>query len=185
VMVLVAAVMTVSQYRDPSIPNRLQLHSPISHLAFWTTALVYLVLLSGVLVAEPGAIERCVGWPIAHPQMISEGALGGYQVLRRALEVFATVLILALAYRITRSPEASRSTRRFIWILLVALGLAWLLGWALLIFGFQLGLLIAYVTAAVVLYSALVVITVCVALPTNERAPSASRLRPGRYSTPL
>jgi hypothetical protein len=121
-----------------------------------------------VLVAEPGAIERCVGWPIVGPQMISAGALGGLQILRRVIEVFATILIITLTYRVVRLPEAPLGIRRFAWIALVALGLAWLLGWALLIFGFQLGLLIAYVTAAVALFSALVILSVLTAIPSTE-----------------
>ncbi len=164
-MVLIAGVMTVRRFHNPSIPDRLQLHSSISRLAFWTTVLVYSIFLTGVLVAEPGAIERCVGWPIIGPQMISSGTLGGLQILRRVVEVLATIMIITLVYRILRFPDSPWGTRRFAWITLVALGLAWLLGWGLLIFGFSLGLLVAYVMAVVVLYSALVIITVHAAIP--------------------
>jgi len=52
---------------DPARPDRLAFSGPFARLALAALASVYLVLVSGVLVADVGSLARCLGWPSTAP----------------------------------------------------------------------------------------------------------------------
>jgi cytochrome c oxidase assembly protein subunit 15 len=98
---MVAAAASVC-YTTPGLPGRLSLRRPFARLAAATTVAAFALLVSGVLVADTGSIERCLGWPLL---------AGGYSSLllgRRLLAAAVTIMIVALVWQAWRTQRNQR-----------------------------------------------------------------------------
>lgn len=95
---LVAAVL--STYK----PRRVYGRSAFTMLAYITTALSLVVILSGALVRGSGATLACTDWPLCNGELLpfSQGALATIHVLHRLIVValgLSLVFLLAAARR--------------------------------------------------------------------------------------
>ena len=63
-LVLTATVVAFAYRADPSLAGGLSGRHAFARLTFWTLGAIYLVLVSGVLVAGKGSLTRCLGWPM-------------------------------------------------------------------------------------------------------------------------
>ena len=75
----------------------------VAGLALTTSATVYVVLVSGVLVSRPGALMRCLNWPGPVGLGMPEDLFGWLYLLRFSLGVLASVLIVALVAQVWRT----------------------------------------------------------------------------------
>lgn len=163
-LILTATVVATTRYRAPTSGSALSLRNPLARLAAATLLLVFVVLVSGVLVAQSGSIERCLGWPLYRGGGLP-GDLRGWLLLgRRLLATLATLLLAAVAIRGWQvSPERARVRRAAL-----ALGLLLLahlvIGLLLVTVGFQTLLLILYVATIVAVWAMLVVTLVAAAV---------------------
>jgi heme a synthase len=101
-LMVAATVVAFARRQDPGLPDGPALHNPLARLALGTLILVFVVLVSGVLVAASGSPLRCLGWPLyggAWP--VAEGRQW-LQVARGALAVVAGASVLAVAVQAWR-----------------------------------------------------------------------------------
>jgi heme A synthase len=91
------AILAFDQALRPSLTNG------FTRLAMATTATVYAVLVSGVLVSRPGALMRCLNWPGVVGLGGHEDLFGWLYLLRFALGVLASVLIAVLVVQVWRT----------------------------------------------------------------------------------
>jgi len=54
----------VEAWLDPALPDRLTFHTSFARLTLSALTAVFLMLISGPLVADVGSIARCLGWPL-------------------------------------------------------------------------------------------------------------------------
>lgn len=101
-MVTAASGMS-ARFRLAKEGLRPSLTSGFAVLATVTTATVYTVLVSGVLVSRPGALMRCLNWP-GVVGLGKPGDLYGWLYLARfALGMLASVLIVVLVVQAWKS----------------------------------------------------------------------------------
>jgi cytochrome c oxidase assembly protein subunit 15 len=166
-LVSTAAVVAFAHRADPSLAGGLSGRQAFTRLVFWTMVAIYLVLVSGVLVAGKGSLTRCLGWPLWRALAID---LPGWpQLVRLVLASVAGLLVIAVVV------QAWRTQRRSQGIMVVAnvVGLLFLL--EMLLGALMLGgnitffMLIIYVAAAAALWVMIVVLAVIAGF-TEERA---------------
>lgn len=183
-LALVVAAAVVGRARRGAagpIP-RLSWRSPTGGLAAGAFAATYGVLISGVMVAAPGSIVRCLGWPLTGGGAMTAhaGAAGaGARLLLSVLAAAGVVLFAVQAWRVRRArpgllPMAAAAAG------LLAAEIA--LGAALPGLGYPMGLRVVYVALASGLWALLSAATVQAGLPApapaEVQAPAGAAAHP-------
>jgi heme a synthase len=105
-LLMTAAVVASARHSNPGLPDRLAFHQPFARLALVSLILVFVVLVSGVLVAGSGSPMRCLGWPLyAGGWPVAEGRQW-LQLARRVLGGIAGVSIIAVVVQAWRHPRS-------------------------------------------------------------------------------
>lgn len=161
VALIVTAAVKASRrtYRSiaSDLPDRKAFYA---RLALATTALVYVVLVSGILVAGKGSITGCLGWPL---YSVKQFQLDGHAVansLRLILSLAGVGMLVALfvlARRNKRTRPLAYRTARWVGLAFLVEALVQVL---LLGFGLLVPLLVIYTLVAAVLWASLVALTV-------------------------
>ena len=102
-LMVMAATGVSARFRSPDQVLGPSVTSGIVRLALLTTATVYAVLVSGVLVSRPGALMRCLNWPGVVGLGRPEDLFGSLYLLRFALGALASVLIVVLVVQVWRT----------------------------------------------------------------------------------
>jgi len=121
-MVTAAVAVAVNQARSEPV-DRLSLGSPFTRLSLAALIAVFVVLVSGVLVARPGSVVRCIGWPGAAGLSAPQDLFDWLQLGRLGLAAAASLLVLALviqAWRTQRSRPVLVRNTTVVGILLLA-----------------------------------------------------------------
>jgi len=145
---------------QPDLPDRLAFRSLFSRLALAALVVVYGVLASAVLVAGPGSVTGCLGWPLYSPAVFQADSLGAGNVLRLLASLAGIGLLIALLVQALRAGRQRPAIRRSARLLLAVVLLEAVLQILLLVFGFETGLLIAYTVTMAILWGLLVALTV-------------------------
>jgi cytochrome c oxidase assembly protein subunit 15 len=163
-LMVTTAVIAHARKFHPALPDRLSFRNPFARLVLATVAVVYGVLVSGVLVAGKNSMTACLGWPIYSPQLFQMDSLGPGNILRLLLSVAGILLIGTILAQVWRSrrerPVVFRTAR---WVMAAFL-LELIIQALLLIFGFKVSLLVAYTVTAAVFWGLLVALGVGVGL---------------------
>jgi cytochrome c oxidase assembly protein subunit 15 len=159
-LMITTAVIAHARKFHPALSDRISFRDPFARLVLITVAVVYGVLVSGVLVAGKNSITACLGWPIYSPKVVQADSHGVGNILRLILSVIGVLLIvmtLVQAWRSRRErPEVFRAAIRVLAVFL----LESLLQMLLLAFGFKVSLLVAYTVTAALLWGLLVALGV-------------------------
>ena len=148
--------------------GRLSLSCPFVQLAAVTTVTTFALLVSGVLVAESGSIERCLGWPLYAGQSAQASGYGSLLWWRRLLAGAVAIMVVTVVV------QAWRTQRRQGPIFSAALGVGGFFlvhtatGVLLVTQGFSLLLLVLYAATVTAVWALLVAVVVLAGL-----APSA------------
>ena len=102
-MMVTASSGVSARFRSPEKDPRPSVTTGVAGLALTTSATVYVVLVSGVLVSRPGALMRCLNWPGPVGLGMPEDLFGWLYLLRFSLGVLASVLIVALVAQVWRT----------------------------------------------------------------------------------
>ena len=162
-MVTAATVARARQFR-PDLPDRLTFGSPFARLVLATIAVVYAVLMSGVLVAGKNSISACLGWPVYSPRLYQLDSHGVVNIFRLILSVVGIVLIVATLVQVWRSRRSRPAVFRTARWVLAAFLLEALVQALLLAFGFKVSLLVAYTVTAAVFWALLIALGVSAGL---------------------
>ena len=95
-LALTATVVAFARHADPTLPERLLFHSAFAKLTLWTLVAVFMVLVSGVLVAKSGSLVRCLGWPLYGGQLVPVDVHGWLRAARLLLATAAGMLLIAV-----------------------------------------------------------------------------------------
>ncbi|MGB6849792.1 MAG: COX15/CtaA family protein, partial [Thermoanaerobaculia bacterium] len=163
-LVLTATVVAFSRHGNPGLPDRLSFRSPYAKLTLWTLVTVFIVLVSGVLVAASGSVVRCLGWPLYGGRLIPVDVRSWLQLARRLLAVPASILVIAVvvrAWREQRLQGAIRITATAVGVLFV---IETLVGALMLVYGLAVPLQVLYVATAAAFWALLVALVVLASL---------------------
>jgi len=176
-LLLVATTAAFVFHAHPELPDRVALRTPFARLTAWTLGAVYVVLVSGVLVAESGSLVRCLGWPMYSPGLTSGHPLATLQMGRGLFAILAGLLVLTVviqAWRTQRQRNSLLTLATLCGVLLLAeAGIGAILAGS----GFSQPLLVAYVAIAAAIWALLVALLMLAGLAPSEevrqRAPAA------------
>jgi len=149
---------------------RMTVHHPFTRLVLATAIVVYVILVSGVLVAGNSSITACSGWPVYSPQLISMDLPGVAKFLRLALSVVGIGLILTVFAQASKNRAQQPVVYQMARLIVGVFSLEIVLQILLLVFGFKVYLLIPYTVTASVFWALLVVMVVFTSL--QERVSS-------------
>jgi cytochrome c oxidase assembly protein subunit 15 len=163
-LVVTATVVAIAQRRQPGLPDRLSFRQPFAVLTLVTLGAVFLVLVSGVVVAGQGSLTRCIGWPLLVPRLVQSDVPGWPPAARLVVATVAGLLVVVLAaqgWRARRErPALTRSALACGILFLVEAGVQLLL----LASDLTVWLLLVSVVAVVGLWTMLVVTAVLAGL---------------------
>jgi cytochrome c oxidase assembly protein subunit 15 len=166
-LMLAATVMAFAYHSNPTLPARLSFYSGFARLALWTLVAVFVVLVSGVLVAASGSVVRCLSWPLySWPSDLDE-VRGWLQLARRLLAGAASILVIAVFVQAWRQQGAIRYTAMVMGGLFLA---ETALGALMVVAGSPVYLQVVYVALAAAFWSSLVVVVVLAGLPSPALA---------------
>jgi cytochrome c oxidase assembly protein subunit 15 len=172
-LMLTATVMSFYHYDHPALPDRLSLRSPFARLSIGTLAMVFIVLVSGVLVADAGSIVRCLGWSLYGGGWVPVDSHDWFQMARRLVAGLASILAVAVvvqAWRTQRTQAALLAAATVMGILFLV---ETTVGALMAMRGFSVTLLVIYVATAAAVWASLVVLVVLAGLvsltPAEER----------------
>ncbi len=153
VALMVTAAVKAGFTSDHSIQEGLSVKNPFARLVLATTAVVYTVLVSGILVAGKGSITSCLGWPIYRLQQFQVDGLTWGNILRLSLSLVGVgmlVLVLVQAWRKKGEQPGVFRTARWVGLAVILETLAQTL---LQVFGLQTALLVVYTVVAAALWA--------------------------------
>jgi cytochrome c oxidase assembly protein subunit 15 len=165
VALMVATAVIASAGKDLSKKiDRLKFKSPFSRLVLAVTLLVYLILVSGILVAGKNSVTGCLGWPIYSQQLTQMDAHNVGEVVRLVISIICIGLILFMLVFTWRQKQSHSSIFPIVrWVGLAFL-LEMLLHVLILIFGHLVGLLVAYTVIMAAFWGLQAALTVRVGL---------------------
>ena len=162
VVALMVSTATIASFRvnNPAHAVRLVYNTSFGKLAVAATAMLYIVLVSGVLVAGKGSITGCLGWPIYSWSLLqADGHLIG-NLLRLVLSAAGFVIILIVLVSAWRDRKEHPSIFNIARWLGATLVLEIIFQVCILVFGLLQPLLIIYTVVAAALWALLVALMV-------------------------
>ena len=159
-LMVTSAVIAHARRLHPALPDRLTFYSPFSRLVLATLGVVYIVLVSGVLVAGKNSLTGCLGWPIYSQHQFEVDSHGVGNILRLGLSGAGILLVIAVLVQAWRSQRPRRAIIRTAGWVGAAFLVEVLVQGLLLASGFQVSLLVPYTAAAAALWGLLVALAV-------------------------
>ncbi|MHB9034390.1 MAG: COX15/CtaA family protein [Anaerolineae bacterium] len=152
VTLMVSTAVAASSSGDGTMRTvRLPFSSWPAILALITVGIVYLLLVSGVLLAAENAVVGCIGWPIFSPLLYQQTSHSLGYLFRLGLSIIALIMVAVVEVQAFRyhggRPAVIRSAR------LVALGFIVELGLQIMI------LILGFTTLLVAVYSVTMAVT--------------------------
>jgi protoheme IX farnesyltransferase len=96
-LMLTATVNAFARRNNPNLPDRLTFRTPFARLTLWTLGVIFVVLVSGALVAGSGSETACVGWPLCNGMLFPVTLQGWIQMAHRFIVGFSSLLVLVMA----------------------------------------------------------------------------------------
>jgi heme A synthase len=173
VLALVLTTWVVARARrdDPTLPDRLTFRTPFARLTLAALTAVFLVLVSGPLVADVGSLARCLGWPLYGVLSGAAEVGGALPPVRRALGALAALLIVAVVVQAWRLHRGHAAIFRGATMLAIAFLVEAAVGALMPARGFTLLYGVIYVAGAVTVWALLVVLAV-LAATMPDRSPA-------------
>jgi heme A synthase len=164
-LALVLTTWAVARARrdDPALPDRLTFRTPFARLTLFALTAVFLVLVSGPLVADVGSLARCLGWPLYCALSGAAEVGGALPPVRRAIGAAAALLIVAVVVQAWRRHRGHTAIFRGATRLAIALLVEAAADALIPARGFTMLYGVVYVAAATAVWASLVVLTVLAA----------------------
>jgi len=165
-LMIAATMVAFAHHKKPTLPCRPSFHDSFARLALWALVGVFIVLVSGVLVATEGSPVRCLSWPLYGGNWPVAEGLAWLQWVRRLLAGVVGILLITMAVHAWHRPRAIRVTS-------IAVGASFVLetviGALMALYGSPVSLQVAHTAMAAALWASLVVLTgLASLLPTHN-----------------
>ncbi len=188
-LMLTATVVAFARYQNPALPDRLSFRSPFARLTLWTLAAVFVVLVSGALVAGSGSTAGCIGWPLCSGRLIPTDVHGWIHMTHRLIVGSTSILVVIVvvqAWRTQRTQTAILPAATVMGVLFFAQALVGALKTTQ---GFPVFLLALHVATAAAVWAALVVLVVVTGLARRtaqeEEAEARVKIEAGQRARDL
>jgi protoheme IX farnesyltransferase len=185
-LMLTATVNAFSHRQNPDLPDRLSFRSPFAKSTLWTMAAVFVVLVSGALVAGSNSTRACVGWPLCNGMLFPTDLHEWIHMTHRFIVGLSSILVLFVvvrAWRVQRSQAAILPAATLMGVLFLAQAFV---GALKTTEGFPVFLLALHVATAAAVWSAVVVLVVVTGLAgrtsDEEKKEAAQKFNFGQHA---
>ncbi|HVP20603.1 MAG TPA: heme o synthase [Anaerolineaceae bacterium] len=179
-LMLTATVTAFSRRQNPDLPDRLSFRSPFARTTLWTLGAVFVVLVSGAVVAGSDSTRACAGWPLCNGMLFPIDIHQWIHMIHRFIVGISSILVLVVVVRAWRSQRSQTA-------ILPAATLMGLLYLAQAFVGalkttrdFPVFLLALHVATAAAVWAATVILVVVTGLagrsPEDEKKEAATRV---------
>ena len=167
-LMVTATVVAFARRDHPALAELLSFRNPFAKLVLWTTGAVFFVLVCAVLVAKPGSLVSCLGWPLYNEPLILNDLRGWLLLTRRVVAGAATLMMVAIVIQAWRTQRKHAGIVRAASLMGISFLVEAAVGVLMLATGFATFLLVIYVAAAAVLWTMLIVLTVQAGLTSSS-----------------
>lgn len=188
-LMLTATLHAFVRRQNPAIADRLTFPTPFARLTLWTVIVVFIVLISGALVAGSYSMAACVGWPLCNGSLLPSTFQGWIHMTHRVVVALSGLLVFAvvlLAWRRQRSVTTVLTAATLVGTLYIAQAYVGALKTML---GFPVFLLALHVATAAAVWAATVSLAVLTGLTgrteQDEEADAARRVGALRWLADL
>ncbi len=166
-LMVMAAVKATTPAQRIGSASRPAFKSSYSRLVAATTAVVYAVLVSGILVAGKGSLSGCLGWPLYNWQQFQLDGLAWGNILRLVASIAGLGLLVAMFVCTWRSRKSMPAIFRIACWLGFAFVIEMLTQALLQAFGLLVPILVIYTVTAAALWALLVAVLIRSGLETS------------------
>lgn len=159
-LMVTTASIAIQRMKGPGMADRLVFNRPIARLTIATTMVVYVILVSGILVAGKDSVTACLGWPIYSSQLFQQDVHLVGKILRLILSVVGIGMIVAILVWGWRNKQGEQKIYYYVRWVGVAFLLEMLVQVLILLFGHLTSLLVIYTVTAAGFWALLVALTV-------------------------
>jgi heme a synthase len=155
-LMITAALVASARIKNPRLPDSLSFKDQFSSLVLAATVLIYIILVSGILVAGKNSITACLGWPLFSLRLFqADGHFVGNAL--RWIMSFAAITLLIAIFLLARRNRLERPGlfKLAAWLGVIAL-LEATVQVFLLVLGHQILILIVYTVTAALFWALLV-----------------------------
>jgi heme A synthase len=166
-LMVTSAIIVQTIVKAPEGSIKLDYSTSLGKMAVASTVVVYLVLLSGVLVAGNNSISGCLGWPVYSPQLFRADLHLLVKTLRWLLSIAGIVLMVMVMLQALRTKMHSPRVYRLAqWAGLIFLIEA-LIQVLLVVFDLPLFLLIGYTVLTAAFWGVWIALCIRIGLDTR------------------
>jgi cytochrome c oxidase assembly protein subunit 15 len=166
---MVASAVIASAHKHPAAKAyRLLFRTPFAKLVLSITIVVYIILVSGILVAGKNSVTGCLGWPIYSQQLFQMDAHNAWENLRLILSMIGIVLILAMLVQAWREKSVHSPVVHLARWAGITFLLEMLVQVLILVFGHLVSLLVVYTITMAVFWSLLAASLVKVGMENSQ-----------------
>ena len=133
---------------------------PFTMLVMATTVVVYILLISGVLVAGRNFITGCIGWPIYSFTLVGQDASFAGSILRLVLSVAGMAMLMMVWVHSWNMKQNQPAIFRYACLVGIAIVFEMLIQALLLIINFSTPLLVMYTITAALFWGLLVALLI-------------------------
>lgn len=188
-LLLTATVVSFARFINPALPDRLAFRSPLARLTLWTLAAIFVVLVSGAVVAGSESTRGCIGWPLCNGRLFPTDLHGWVHMTHRFVVGAASILVVIVmvqAWRTQRTQAAILPAATVMGVLFFAQALVGALKTTM---GFPVFLLALHVATAAAVWAAMVVLVVLIGLAgrtaEEEKMEAQAKVKPGQRAKDL
>ena len=163
-LMIAATVVAFSHRHYPGLADRLAFTSPFAQLSLLTFGGVFIVLVSGVLVASSGSINQCLSWTLYNEPLALVDWQGWLLLGRRILAAATSVLIAATVFQAWRTQRGRHAVLRAATILGIVFLLESILGLFIVVMDSPIALWVINVATAAALWAMTVILVVLAGL---------------------
>lgn len=163
-VLIIATVSAFVYFHNNKLPDGLVFRSRFSRLVVGAMIGIFIVLVSGALVAVTEATYACSGWPLCNGELIPSHPLGWVHMGHRLLAGLLGVHLIVLMIRAWRTQRSQRGILSAATLTVVLYGAQVLVGALKVSNQFPVYLLGLHVATAAAIWAAVVVLVVLVGL---------------------
>ena len=167
-LILVPTAFAYSLKQDPTIDKNLALKTKFSKLSIWVTATIFIVLITGAIVAGGNATESCPGWPLCNGVLFPNHLPGWIHMTHRFFVAAASILVIYLGYTVKNNPSNSKQINEVTWWTVALFFSQALIGAIKVTTNFPMLMLGLHVVNAAAVWSAVVILVTLTGINTSN-----------------
>jgi heme o synthase len=105
-LMLTATVIAFARRQNRSQPDRLSYRTPFAKLTVWTLAAIFIVLVSGAIMAGSGATEACSGWPLCNGLLFPVNLQQWIHMTHRFIVGLSSLMVIAVVVQAWRKQRS-------------------------------------------------------------------------------